>query len=112
MLTRREAMKSMIGPAALAMAPTAAWGRMTEVAAALAAADESLSPDSTPEQAARDETYWSNIQRAFTVDRSIINLNNGGVSPSPALVQEAMKRHLDYSNSCPPPIALWETLEP
>jgi selenocysteine lyase/cysteine desulfurase len=46
------------------------------------------------------------------MDRSIVNLNNGGVSPSPAVVQEAMKRHLDYSNTAPPPYALWQILEP
>jgi selenocysteine lyase/cysteine desulfurase len=34
------------------------------------------------------------------------------VSPSPGFVQEAMKRHLDFSNSTPPSIALWRILEP
>ena len=61
---------------------------------------------------ARDEDFWGEVARAFTVDRSMINLNNGGVSPSPAMVQGAMKRHLDFSNSTPPAIALWEILEP
>ena len=40
---------------------------------------------------AADESFWFQIQQAFTVDRSLVNLNNGGVSPSPAVVQEAMK---------------------
>jgi isopenicillin-N epimerase len=53
------------------------------------------------DEIARNEDYWHYIQQAFTVDRSIINLNNGGVSPSPAVVQDAMKRHLDYSNKAP-----------
>ncbi len=65
-----------------------------------------------PLDAARDEDYWGEVARCFTIDRSLINLNNGGVSPSPALVQDAMKRHLDYSNSAPPPYALWRILEP
>lgn len=65
-----------------------------------------------PEAIAQDEAYWSHVARAFTVDRSIINLNNGGISPSPAIVQEAMKRHLDHTNSTPPPIALWRTYPP
>jgi isopenicillin-N epimerase len=60
----------------------------------------------------QDERFWFEIQQAFTVDRSVVNLNNGGVSPSPAIVQEAMKRHLDYSNTAPPPYALWQILEP
>ena len=55
-----------------------------------------------PEDVAADERFWIGIQQAFTMDRSIVNLNNGGVSPSPAVVQEAMKRHLDFSNSAPP----------
>src|SRR3954465_10461215 len=48
----------------------------------------------TPEQAAMDESYWSTIQNAFTVTRGIINLNNGGVSPSPRIVPEALVRSL------------------
>ena len=58
-----------------------------------------------------DEPFWAEVQRAFTVDRSLINLNNGGVSPSPAYVQEAMKRHLDFSNQAPT-WTMWRVLEP
>jgi selenocysteine lyase/cysteine desulfurase len=65
-----------------------------------------------PEDVAADEDYWAEVARAFTVDRSMINLNNGGVSPAPAMVQEAMKRHLDFSHSTPSSVALWEVLEP
>ena len=36
----------------------------------------------TPQQAAMDEDYWATIQNSFSVTRGIINLNNGGVSPS------------------------------
>ncbi len=61
---------------------------------------------------ARDEDFWGEVARAFTVDRSMINLNNGGVSPSPETVQDAMKRHLDFSNSTPTSVALWQILEP
>lgn len=65
-----------------------------------------------PTEAAGNEPFWSQVARAFTIDRSCINLNNGGISPSPAFVQEAMKRHLDFSNTAPPPYALWTVLEP
>jgi selenocysteine lyase/cysteine desulfurase len=58
-----------------------------------------------------DEPFWAEVQRAFTVDRSLINLNNGGVSPSPSYVQEAMKRHLDFSNEAPT-WTMWRVLEP
>ncbi len=64
-----------------------------------------------PPEAAADESFWNQIQQAFTVDRSIINLNNGGVSPSPAFVQAAMKRHLDFSNNAPS-YTMWRILEP
>jgi len=47
-----------------------------------------------PEQAAMDEDYWSIIQNAFTVTRGIVNLNNGGVSPSPRIVTEALVRYI------------------
>jgi isopenicillin-N epimerase len=60
---------------------------------------------------AADESMWSEVQQAFTVDRTVINLNNGGVSPSPSIVQDAMKRHLDYSNEIPVR-NMWEHLEP
>ena len=43
------------------------------------------------------------------VDRSVVNLNNGGVSPAPGFVQDAMKRHLDYANSAPTSRALFQT---
>ena len=66
---------------------------------------------SNPQDAARDEAFWGEIARSFTVDRSLVNLNNGGVSPSPAYVQDAMKRHLDYSNEAPV-YTMWRILEP
>ena len=46
-----------------------------------------------PEEAAMDEDYWAIIQNSFTVTRGIINLNNGGVSPSPRIVTEALVRY-------------------
>src|SRR5262249_59792731 len=60
---------------------------------------------------AMDETYWSEIQQAFTLDRTIINLNNGGCSPSPRVVHEALKRYLDISNQAPV-YHMWQILEP
>jgi selenocysteine lyase/cysteine desulfurase len=62
-------------------------------------------------ESAADEEFWGEIARSFTVDRSLVNLNNGGVSPSPAYVQDAMKRHLDYSNEAPV-YTMWRILEP
>jgi isopenicillin-N epimerase len=65
----------------------------------------------TPEDVAQDEDFWFAVQQAFTVDRSLIYLNNGGVSPSPRIVQEAMRRHLEYSNNAPT-YTMWRVLEP
>ncbi|HEX6588459.1 MAG TPA: aminotransferase class V-fold PLP-dependent enzyme [Longimicrobiales bacterium] len=62
-------------------------------------------------ETAADEDFWALIQQAFTVDRSLVNLNNGGVSPAPAYVQDAMKRYLDYSNGAPS-YTMWRVLEP
>ena len=50
---------------------------------------------------AADESYWREIQQAFTLDRTIINLNNGYTCPSPRVVHEALKRYLDISNQAP-----------
>jgi isopenicillin-N epimerase len=65
----------------------------------------------TAEQAARDEDFWREIQQAFTVDRNIVNLNNGGVCPSPKVVQDAMRRQLEFSNMAPA-YTMWTVLEP
>lgn len=59
-----------------------------------------------------DEDFWLLAQQAFTMDRSVVNLNNGGVSPAPRIVQESMKRHLDEANSLPPPHVLWSLVPP
>jgi selenocysteine lyase/cysteine desulfurase len=73
--------------------------------------DALTAPDGSPVEVAQDESYWRTVQQAFTVDRSLINLNSGGVSPSPAIVQTAMKQHLDYSNEAPT-YTMWRILEP
>lgn len=65
----------------------------------------------SPEEVATEEDFWFAVQQAFTVDRSIVNLNNGGVSPSPRVVQDAMKRDLDFSNLAPAH-TMWNVLEP
>jgi isopenicillin-N epimerase len=54
-----------------------------------------------PTTLAADESFWREIQQAFTLDRTIINLNNGGVCPSPRVVHDALKRYLDISNQSP-----------
>jgi selenocysteine lyase/cysteine desulfurase len=60
---------------------------------------------------ADDEEYWAQIQRAFDDDHSVVNLNNGGVSPAPTHVLEAMIRDLRFSNMIPVD-HMWNVLEP
>ena len=54
-----------------------------------------------PRSVAADESYWREIQFAFTLDRTLINLNNGNQCPTPTVVHEACKRYMDISNQAP-----------
>jgi len=109
MYSRRRFLGALGIPVAAATAGAAL--NLEGVAHALGALRERSREHATPEEAAGDEDFWFEVGQAFTVDRSLVNLNNGGVSPSPAWVQEAMKRHLDYSNTAPP-YSMWKILEP
>ncbi|HEX2601406.1 MAG TPA: aminotransferase class V-fold PLP-dependent enzyme [Gemmatimonadaceae bacterium] len=70
-----------------------------------------IAGDRAPALLADDETYWAEIQRAFDSDRTMINLNNGGCSPTPSHVLEAMIRDLRFSNELPVE-HMWRVLEP
>jgi selenocysteine lyase/cysteine desulfurase len=70
-----------------------------------------IAGDRPPSSLADDETYWAEIQRAFDSDRTMINLNNGGCSPTPSHVLEAMIRDLRFSNELPVE-HMWRVLEP
>ncbi|NJD23046.1 MAG: aminotransferase class V-fold PLP-dependent enzyme [Melioribacter sp.] len=83
---------------------TDAFARATE-------AIEKLNPSISALESASDEDFWGRIQSAFDVDRSLINLNNGGVSPSPRVVIDAFKRYIDYSNQAPS-YYMWQHVEP
>ena len=65
----------------------------------------------TPEQVAGDEDFWFEIQQAFSVTRGIINLNNGGVSPSPRIVTEALVRYI-WEQEDATAYTMWQILEP
>ena len=58
-----------------------------------------------------DEDFWAQIQAAFTLDRNLVNFNNGGVCPSPRIVQDALRRQIEYSNQAPS-FYMWRHLEP
>jgi selenocysteine lyase/cysteine desulfurase len=63
------------------------------------------------DEAARDEAFWFDIQRAFSVTRGLINLNNGGVSPSPRIVTEALVRYT-WQQEDATAYTMWQILEP
>ncbi len=65
----------------------------------------------SPIEAALDEDYWATIQQAFSVTRGIINLNNGGVSPSPRMVTEAFVRYT-WQQEDATAYTMWQILEP
>lgn len=98
MVNRRELLGALCAPVVACASPRLA----PEAGAALARARAS---EGDP------ELFWGEIARAFTVDRGMVNLNNGGVSPSPRYVQEAVKRNLDLSNEAPS-YKMWRWQEP
>ena len=65
----------------------------------------------SPIEAAADEDYWATIQQAFSVTRGIINLNNGGVSPSPRIVTEAFVLYT-WQQEDATAYTMWQILEP
>jgi selenocysteine lyase/cysteine desulfurase len=99
MVDRRQLLGALAAPVVACATPRLEPGR------ARAALERARAVEDQP------ELFWGEIARAFTVDRGMVNLNNGGVSPSPRLVQEAMQRHLAVSNEAPA-YTMWRILEP
>jgi selenocysteine lyase/cysteine desulfurase len=66
----------------------------------------SLPPDSI----FSDDDFWGWIKEQFTVSPNILNLNNGGVSPQPKVVQDA---HIKYYQLCNegPSYYMWRILD-
>jgi len=64
----------------------------------------------SPQELAKDETFWYQIRQAYTVSSTFINLNNGGVSPQPKVVQEAVAFYNRSSNEIPT-YHMWRVLK-
>jgi selenocysteine lyase/cysteine desulfurase len=90
---------------AFAIAPFAANASSNSVAEALA----ELNMLST-EAAVLDEDLWARMAQAYTVSPNILNLNNGGVSPQPKVVQDAVDRYYHLSNEAPT-YYMWQILD-
>ena len=65
----------------------------------------------SPADAAMNEDFWFEIQRSFSITRGITNLNNGGVSPSPRIVTEALCRYI-WQQEDVTAYTMWSILEP
>ena len=63
-----------------------------------------------PDQAITDEDLWVRMAQAYTVSPNILNLNNGGVSPQPKVVQDAVDRYYHLSNEAPT-YYMWQILD-
>jgi len=63
-----------------------------------------------PAEVAQDEDFWATIQRCYSVNPDIVNLNNGGVSPAPIVVQQAVERYNQLANEGPS-YYMWQILD-
>lgn len=54
-----------------------------------------------PAELATDDEFWYYVQQSYTISSNFVNLNNGGVSPAPKVVADAMKQYYDVCNEGP-----------
>ena len=65
----------------------------------------------SPQKMAMNEDYWQLIQQGYPASSSpVLNLNNGGVSPSPLVVLQAVERYSQLSNQAPS-YYMWRILD-
>jgi selenocysteine lyase/cysteine desulfurase len=57
-----------------------------------------------------DDDFWNWISQSYTVSPNIMNLNNGGVSPAPKVVQETLERYNKLVNEGPS-YYMWQILD-
>ena len=106
MYTRRKFLKNFTAASgsALLLLKSNGLKAATELA-------RNLPADKRLKEIASDESFWQGIQNAFDIDRTVINLNNGGLSPQPRVVIDSFKKQVDFANKLPA-YNLWEELEP
>lgn len=54
--------------------------------------------------------FWEWVRRQYSVSPNIMNLNNGGVSPQPVFVQDALDKYTRLSNEAPS-YYMWRILD-
>jgi selenocysteine lyase/cysteine desulfurase len=79
---------------------TAAYAAKASGLEGIEAASQSVA-DRLPGEVAKDEFYWREIQLAFKLDRTLINLNNGFTCPCPRVVLESVWRYMEMINMLP-----------
>lgn len=106
MSSRRSFFKKSIGIAgAASLTSIATQAKAEDISDALFELNKLL-----PEVAATDEDLWARMAQAYTVSPNILNLNNGGVSPQPKVVQDAVDRYYHLSNEAPT-YYMWQILD-
>jgi selenocysteine lyase/cysteine desulfurase len=85
---------------------------MADLSAPLFAGEGNANSMLSPEEVAgmSDADFWGWVQQAYTVSPNIMNLNNGGVSPQPKVVQDAFVRFNQLSNEAPS-YYMWQILD-
>ncbi|MCU0626545.1 MAG: aminotransferase class V-fold PLP-dependent enzyme [Gemmatimonadaceae bacterium] len=106
MTTRRDFLHGALGALAVPVLP---GFRADAVRQLERATERGGLPDGPGDPA--DESYWAEVRRAFDLDDTLVNLNNGGVCPAPMPVLEAMIRDLRFSNVLPVE-HMWRLLQP
>ena len=104
--SRRSFVKKTLGIAApLSLTSAMSKARSEDVADALVKLNKI-----SPANAVNDEDLWARMAQAYTVSPNILNLNNGGVSPQPKVVQDAVDRYYHFSNEAPT-YYMWQILD-
>jgi selenocysteine lyase/cysteine desulfurase len=86
-------------------------GQSLALAAAVVPSIRALAEELQSASQTGGEDFWSFIQQSFSSGRGIINLNNGGVSPSPRIVTEAFVRYT-WQQEDTTAYTMWQILEP
>jgi selenocysteine lyase/cysteine desulfurase len=106
MTSRRSFFQKSIGMAgALSLSPLLAKAVAEDVSDVLVSLNKL-----SPYEAALDEDLWARMAQSYTVSSNILNLNNGGVSPQPKVVQDAVDRYYHLSNEAPS-YYMWQILD-
>ena len=106
MTSRRSFFKKTIGAAgALSLTPLLSKAMAEDVSDALVSLNKL-----SPAEAMNDEDLWARMAQAYTVSPNMLNLNNGGVSPQPKVVQDAVDRYYHLSNEAPT-YYMWQILD-